>query len=57
MIQSLINKFNAKSKTHLFLIFLVFGLSGSFSLWISSPIMPALDLENTLNNYKFIYFF
>ena len=57
MIQSLINKFNAKSKTHLFLIFLVFGLSGSFSLWISSPIMSALDLENTLNNYSLYIFF
>ena len=33
MIHSLINKFNAKSKAHLFVIFLVFGLSGSFSLW------------------------
>ena len=51
MIQHLIKKFNAKSRVHLLIIFFVFGLSGSFSLWISSPIMSALDLKNILNNY------
>ena len=56
MIQNLIKKFNAKSKVHLLVIFFVFGLSGSFSLWISSPIMAALDLKNILNNYP-IYIF
>ena len=57
MIQYLINKFNAKSKIHLFIIFLVFGLSGSFSLLISSPIMSILDMKNTLNNYTLYFFF
>ena len=57
MIQILINKFNAKSKTHLFVIFLVFGLSGSFSLLISSPILSALDLKNVLNNYPLYILF
>ena len=57
MIQSLINKFNAKSKVHLFIIFLVFGLSGSFSLWVSSPIMSALDLKSMLNNHVLYIFF
>ena len=57
MIQNLINKFNAKSKSHLFVIFLVFGLSGSFSLLISSPIMSALDLKNIFNNYYLYVFF
>tara|TARA_B100000900_G_scaffold273088_1_gene233275 strand:- start:170 stop:466 length:297 start_codon:yes stop_codon:yes gene_type:complete len=52
LIQPLIKKFNAKSKAHLLLIFFVFGLSGSFSLWISSPIISALDLKNILNNYS-----
>ena len=56
MIQNLINKFNAKSKFHLFIIFLVFGLSGSFSLWISSPIITALDIKNILNNYTLYIF-
>ncbi len=57
MIQILINKFNAKSKTHLFVIFLVFGLSGSFSLLISSPILSALDLKDVLNNYPLYILF
>ena len=57
MIQNLIKKFNAKSKVHLLVIFFVFGLSGSFSLWISSPVMAALDLKNILNNYPLYIFF
>ena len=57
MIHSLINKFNAKSKAHLFVIFLVFGLSGFFSLWISSPVMSALDIKNIFNNYTLYIFF
>ena len=57
MIQNLIKKFNAKSKVHLLVIFFVFGLSGSFSLWISSPVMAALDLKNILNNYALYVFF
>ncbi len=57
MIQNLINKFNAKSKVHLFIIFIVFGLSGSFSLWISSPILAALDLKDMLNNYPLYILF
>ena len=56
MIQNLIKKFNAKSKSHLLVIFVVFGLSGSFSLLISSPIMSALDLKNILNNYPLYIF-
>ena len=57
MVQSLINKFNAKSKFHLFIIFLVFGLSGSISLWISSPIISALDLKIILDNYTLYILF
>ena len=57
MIQNLIKKFNAKSKVHLLVIFFVFGLSGSFSLWFSSHIIAALDLKNILNNYPLYIFF
>ena len=57
MIQYLIRKFNAKSKVHLLVIFFVFGVSGSFSLWISSPIMSALDLKSILNSYPLYIFF
>ena len=42
---------------HLFIIFIVFGLSGSFSLWISSPILAALDLKDLLNNYPLYILF
>ena len=35
----------------------MFGLSGSFSLWISSPIMSALDLKNVFNNYPLYILF
>ena len=56
MVQNLIKKFNAKSKVHLCVIFLVFGLSGSISLWVSSPVMSALDLKSIYNNYV-LYFF
>ena len=35
----------------------MFGLSGTFALWISSPILIALDLENILNYYPLYIFF
>ena len=35
----------------------MFGLSGTFALWISSPILLALDLENILNYYPLYIFF
>ena len=35
----------------------MFGLSGTFSLWISSPILPALDLKDMLNNYTLYILF
>ena len=57
MIQNLISKFNAKSKVHLFVIFLIFGLSGSLSLWVSSPIMSALELKSIFNNDVLYVFF
>ena len=51
------NRFDAKSKLHLFVIFLIFALSGSLALWVSSPILLAFDLENKLNNYPLYIFF
>ena len=42
---------------HLLIIFIVFGLSGSFSLWISSPILAALDLKDLLDNYPLYILF
>ncbi len=57
MLDKLIKKFNAKSKVHLLIIFLIFGLSGSFSLWVSSPILLVLNLKNILDNYMLYIFF
>ena len=57
MIQNLINKFNAKSKVHLLIIFLVFAISGTLSLWISSPLLAVLDLKNLVNNYPLYILF
>ena len=42
---------------HLLIIFIVFGLSGSFSLWISSPILAALELKDLLDNYPLYILF
>tara|TARA_B100001248_G_scaffold252610_1_gene228964 strand:+ start:169 stop:423 length:255 start_codon:yes stop_codon:yes gene_type:complete len=42
---------------HLLIIFIVFGLSGSFSVWISSPILAALDLKDLLDNYPLYILF
>ena len=51
MLNSLIKKFNAKSKKHLLIIFTIFALSGSGSLFISSPILSAINLESLITYY------
>ena len=48
MIEKLVNKFKANSIRHLFIIFVIFALSGSGSLFISSPILIALGLEKLI---------
>ena len=51
MLQKIIDKFHAKSFKHLIIIFLVFALSGSASLLISSSILTALNLKELINFY------
>ena len=51
MIDKLVKKFQANSIQHLVIIFLVFALSGSGSLFISSPILKALSLEELIPSY------
>ena len=51
MLQKIINKFHAKSFKHLIIIFLVFALSGSASLLMSSSILTALNLKELINFY------
>ena len=56
MIDKLVNKFQANSIQHLVIIFLVFALSGSGSLFISSPILKALSLEELISPYPLYIF-
>ena len=51
MLQKIIDKFHAKSFKHLIIIFLVFALSGSTSLLISSSILNAINLKELINFY------
>ena len=56
MIEKLINKFNANSIRHLFIIFIIFALSGSGSLFISSPILIVLGLDKLITFYPLYIF-
>ena len=56
MIYTLVKKFQANSIQHLVIIFLVFALSGSSSLFISSPILIALGLEKLITFYPLYIF-
>ncbi len=56
MIQILINKFKANSIQHLFVILIIFALSGSSSLFISSQILIALGLEKLITFYPLYIF-
>ena len=56
MIDKLVKKFQANSIQHLVIIFLVFALSGSGSLFISSPILKALSLGELISSYPLYIF-
>ena len=56
MIDKLVKKFHANSTQHLVIIFLVFALSGSSSLFISLPILKALSLEELISSYPLYIF-
>ena len=56
MIDKLVKKFKANSIQHLVIIFLVFALSGSDSLFISSPILKVLSLEELISSYPLYIF-
>jgi hypothetical protein len=51
VLQKIIDKFHAKSFKHLIIIFLVFALSGSASLLMSSSILTAINLKELINFY------
>ena len=56
MIDKLVKRFKAKSVQHLFIIFIVFALSGSGSIFISSPILIELGLEKLITFYPLYIF-
>ena len=56
MIHKLVKKFQANSIQHLVIIFLVFALSGSGSLFISPAILKALSLEELISSYPLYIF-
>ena len=56
MIEKLVNKFKANSIRHLFIIFIIFALSGSGSLFISSPILIVLGLDKLITFYPLYIF-
>ena len=56
MIEKLVNKFKANSIRHLFIIFIIFAISGSGSLFISSPILIALGLDELITFYPLYIF-
>ena len=56
MIEKLVNKFKANSIWHLFIIFIIFAISGSASLFISSPILIALGLDKLITFYPLYIF-
>jgi len=51
MINKLVNKFKANSLQHLIKIFIIFALSGSGSLIISSPILMVFSLKELITFY------
>ena len=56
MIEKLVKKFEANSRQHLIIIFIIFALSGSGSIFISSPILTILSLEQLISFYPFYLF-
>ena len=56
MIHKLVNKFKANSIRHSFIIFIIFALSGSGSLFISSPILIVLGLDKLITFYPLYIF-
>ena len=56
MVEKLCNKFKAISIRHLFIIFIIFAISGSGSLFISSPILIALGLDKLITFYPLYIF-
>jgi hypothetical protein len=57
MTKKLIKIFNAKSLSHLSIIFIVFGLTGSLSVLLSEPILNFLKLKQVISFTPVYVFF
>ena len=56
MIEKLVNKFEANSIQHLIIIFIIFAITGTGSVFISSPILIILSLEQLISYYPLYLF-
>ncbi len=54
MINNLINFFGANSRLHLLKIFIIFGLAGSISVFLSEPLLQLVSIESFISN-RFFY--
>ncbi len=55
LIDKLIIHFEAKSRFHLFIIFLIFGISGSCTLILSEPIIEYIRFSNLVQNVFLLF--
>ena len=55
MLNKIIIYFNARSLKHLFIIFLVFSISGSLTLYLSKPLILFLNIDYIINT-KILYY-
>ena len=55
MLEKLIKIFRANSFWHLVKIFFVFGITGSFSVYISGPILNLINLEKLIEFLPFYW--
>ena len=51
MLNKLILLFNAKNPLHLVKIFIIFGLAGSLSVFLSDPILKIIELDEIISFY------
>ena len=49
MLEKLVRIFNANSSRHLLIIFLVFAITGSLSVYVSGPILMVLELDKIIS--------
>ena len=55
MLKKILDTFHADSLWHLVKIFLVFGITGSFSVYISGPILNLIKLEHLIEFMPFYW--